>query len=110
MIYTITIRQPDFVTDKLAQEVIKSLQIKKAHALLDIVKFNSLKEGLCVQMLHLGSYDEEPKTFSIMEDYCTQNNLKRTSKIHREIYISDARKTQPDKLKTVLRFKVERTK
>ena len=107
LIYTIMIRQPDFVTDKLAQDVIKSLQIKKAHDLLDIVKFDSLEEGLCVQMLHLGSYDDEPETFSIMEDYCTQNNLKRTTRIHREIYISDARKTEPNKLKTVLRFIVE---
>jgi hypothetical protein len=109
LIYTIMIREPDFVTAKLAAEVINSLKIKKPHALLDNVKFDSLEEGLCVQMLHIGSYDEEPKTFSIMEDYCTQNNLKRTTKIHREIYISDARKTQPDKLKTVLRFKVEPT-
>ena len=101
------IRQPDFVTDKLAQEVIKSLQIKKAHALLNIVKFDTLEEGLCVQMLHLGSYDDEPEAFSIMEDYCSQNNLKRTTRIHREIYISDARKTEPNKLKTVLRFIVE---
>lgn len=45
-----------------------------------------------------------------MEDYCVQNNLKRTTKTHREICVFDARKTQPDKLKTVLRFKVERTK
>ncbi|MHB1653692.1 MAG: GyrI-like domain-containing protein, partial [Desulfitobacteriaceae bacterium] len=87
LIYTIMIRQPGFVTDELAEEVIKSLKMKKPHALLENVKFNSLEEGLCVQMLHIGSYDEEPKTFSIMEDYCTQNNLKRTSKIHREIYI-----------------------
>jgi len=58
-------------------------------------------------MLHLGSYDDEPKSFSIMDDYCSQNNLRRMTKIHREIYLSDARKIQPDKLKTVLRFKVE---
>ncbi|MDR3583815.1 MAG: GyrI-like domain-containing protein [Desulfosporosinus sp.] len=109
LIYTIMIREPDFVTNELAAKIIKSLKIKKPHALLDNVKFDSLEEGLCLQMLHIGSYDEEPKTFSIMEDYCTQNNVKRTTKTHREIYISDARKTQPDKLKTVLRFQVEHT-
>lgn len=107
LIYTIMIRQPDFVTCELAEEVIKNLKLKKPHPLLHNVKFNSLEEGLCVQMLHIGSYDEEPKTFSIMESYCKQNNLKRTAKIHREIYISDARKTEPNKLKTVLRFTVE---
>jgi hypothetical protein len=71
------------------------------------VGFKRLEEGLCVQMLHLVPYDDEPESFSIMEDYCAQNNLRRITKIHREIYLSDARKVQPDKLKTVLRFKVE---
>lgn len=110
LIYTIMIRQPDFVTCELAEEVIKSLKLKKPHPLLPNAKFNSFEEGLCVQMLHLGSYDEEPKTFSIMEDYCAKNSLRRTAKIHREIYISDARKTEPNKLKTVLRFSVELNK
>lgn len=107
LIYTIMIRQPDFVTNELAEEVLKSVKVKKPHTLLDKVKFNSLEEGLCVQMMHLGSYDDEPKSFVIMEKYCAENGLKRISKIHKEIYISDARKTAPDKLKTVLRFKVE---
>ena len=107
LIYTIMIRQPDFVTDKLAQEVIKSVKLKKPNLLLDKVRFDRLEEGLCVQMLHLGAYDDEPKSFSIMEDYCTRTNLRRISKLHREIYLSDARKVQAEKLKTVLRFKVE---
>jgi hypothetical protein len=107
LIYTIMIRQPDFVTDELAEEVVKGVKAKKTHPLLDEVKFTSLEEGLCVQMLHIGPYDDEPKTFSQMEEYCTQQGLKRTSKIHREIYISDPRKTEPNKLKTLLRFRAE---
>jgi hypothetical protein len=110
LIYKIMIRQPDFVTNELAQEVIKSVMSKKPHPLLQRVEFNSIEEGLCVQMLHLGPYEEEPRSFSIMEDYCLQNNLNRICKVHKEIYISDARKSQPDKLKTVLRFKVESNK
>lgn len=107
LIYTIMIRQPHFVTNELAEEVIQSVKLKKPHILLDKVKFNSLEDGLCLQMLHIGFYDDEPKSFAIMEDYCRVNDLRRTTKIHREIYISDFRKTQPDKLKTILRFKVE---
>jgi len=107
LIYTIMIRQPDFVTDKLAQEVLKSVKLKKPHPLLDQVRFDRLEEGLCLQMLHIGPYDDEPKSFSVMEDYCKHNNLRRSSMTHREIYLSDMRKTQPEKLKTVLRFKVE---
>lgn len=108
LIYTIMIRQPDFVTDQLAQEVIDRVKLKKPHPLLDNVSFNSIEEGLCVQMLHLGPYDDEPKSFALMEDYCVQNKLRRSTMVHREIYLTDARKTQQEKLKTVLRFKVDR--
>lgn len=107
LIYTVMIRQPDFVTDELAQEVIESVKLKKPHSMLETVKFGKMEDGLCIQMMHTGSYDNEPESFSIMEDYCKKMNMKRTSMIHREIYISDVRKTEPDKLKTVLRFKAE---
>ncbi|MFY3790307.1 GyrI-like domain-containing protein [Ureibacillus sp. MALMAid1270] len=63
-------------------------------------------EGLCVRAMHIGSYDDEPKIFELMEQYCIENNLIRAENTHKEIYISDARKTPPEKLKTVLRFKV----
>ena len=58
-------------------------------------------------MLHLGSYDSEPESFKTMESFAEQGNYKRVTKTHREIYLSDARKVSPDKLKTVLRFMVE---
>jgi hypothetical protein len=108
LIYTIMIRQPDFVTDELAKSVMEITKKKKPHPLLDNVKFESITEGLCVQMLHLGSYNSETVSFSKMEEFCKTNYLRRLSKIHREIYISDPRKTTADKLKTVLRIKVER--
>ncbi len=107
LVYTLMIRQPDFLTKELAEEIIQIVKKKNPNELLDKVRFESLKEGLCVQMLHIGPYDNEPNTFAIMEDYCKQNNLKRMFKTHKEIYISDARKTEQSKLNTVLRFKVE---
>jgi hypothetical protein len=107
LIYTIMIRQPDFVTDEIAQAALESAVKKTKHPMLSKVSFASLEEGMCVQMLHLGSYDNEPGSFAMMEEFCNANNLKRLSKIHREIYISDARKTPVEKLQTVLRFKVE---
>ena len=58
-------------------------------------------------MLHIGSYDDEPESFNLMEQFCQDNGYKRISKTHREIYLSDPRKTEMSKLKTVLRFKVE---
>ena len=54
-------------------------------------------------MMHIGSYDNETKSFKILEQFCRENKLKRTSKGHKEIYINDFRKTEIDKLKTVLR-------
>ena len=82
--------------------------MKKPNALLDKVQFEEIIEGDCFQMLHLGSYDSEPASFKLMEDVTENEDYRRKSKIHREIYLSDARKVAPDKLKTVLRFNVEK--
>ncbi|MDZ5610758.1 GyrI-like domain-containing protein [Bacillus pseudomycoides] len=100
------IRQPDFVTEELFHYAMKSVKHKKSDLHLDKVKFELIKEGLCVRIMHYGSYDNEPETFALMEQFCSQNNLKRVNKTHKEIYISDPRKTAPEKLKTALRFKV----
>jgi hypothetical protein len=108
LIYSIMIRQPDFVTEELARKAIEITKKKKPYALLDSVRFGVIEEGHCVQMTHAGSYDNEPASFAMMEEYCIHNRLKRKSKVHREIYISDVRKTEPEKLKTVLRFSVEK--
>lgn len=107
LVYKIMIRQPDFVTEELAQKVVDDLKIKKPHPLLDKVKFESIEDGISVQMLHIGSYDDEPKSFELMKSYCQDNNLNREDLRHREIYISDPRKTSPNKLKTVLRYFVK---
>ena len=61
-------------------------------------------------MMHMGSYDSERKTFDIMEDFCRNMGFERCEMTHREIYLSDPRKTAPEKLKTVLRFRVMRIK
>jgi len=58
-------------------------------------------------MLHIGSYDNEPESFAKMNAFAQQNNLSRINAVHREIYLSDARKVQPEKLKTILRFQVK---
>jgi len=106
LLYTIMIRQPEFVTEEIAMKAIEIVKKKKYHPLLESVTFGNMNDGLCVQMLHVGSYDDEPKSFDIMKEYCDENKLKRITKIHREIYISDVRKTETSKLKTILRYKV----
>lgn len=108
LVFDLMIRQPEFVDEDYALETIDRTKEKKGLPLLDKVEFKEFSEGLCVQMMHLGSYDDEPATFEIMEKFAEENNLNRVSKIHREIYLSDARKVAPEKLKTVLRFQVEK--
>lgn len=107
LVFELMIRQPEFVTEDFAGRIIENTMKKKPHKLLDKIEFKSIAEGKCVQMLHLGSYDDEPKSFDIMDRFCSENNIERISMKHREIYLTDFRKTEPDKLKTVLRYKVK---
>jgi hypothetical protein len=107
LVYKLMIRQPDFVTEDLFS-MAKELSAKKiSEDLLLSAKFEEIEEGLCVQCMHMGDYDSEPETFSKMHDFCSANNITRTDKRHREIYISDPRKIEPVKLKTVIRFKAK---
>lgn len=94
------------MTEELFHYVLNSVKQNKPDLHLDNVNFELIEEGLCVQVMHNGSYDNEPETFALMEQFCSQNKLEKLEKVHREIYISDARKTAQEKLKTVLRFKV----
>jgi hypothetical protein len=106
LVFNLMIRQPDFVTQDFAIGIIERTQKKKPHYLLEKVKFEIIEDKDCIQMMHIGSYDNEPASFKRMEDFCNDNSFIRESKRHREIYLSDARKVTPDKLKTVLRFKI----
>jgi len=101
------IRQPDFVTEKYALEIIGAVKVKKPLELLDQIIFTQYEEGRCIQMLHTGSYDNEYHSFRKMEEYAESIGLKRLSHHHKEIYLSDPRKTESQKLKTVLRFQVK---
>ncbi|MBU0528738.1 GyrI-like domain-containing protein [bacterium] len=107
LVFNLMIRQPNFVNQEFADMIIELVKKNKPHELLDKVKFDEIKDGTCVQMLHLGRYDDEPRSFKLMEEYAEENGLVRKSKVHREIYLSDARKVAPEKLKTVLRFQVK---
>lgn len=107
LLYTIMIRQPDFATEEVVERSFENVRKKKPHPLLNDVKFGTLKDGLSVQMLHVGSYDNEPQSFKSMNEFMLNNNLERISLRHREIYLSDARKIEPAKLKTILRYMVK---
>ncbi|WP_298839625.1 GyrI-like domain-containing protein [Clostridium sp.] len=107
LLYTIMIRQPDFVTQDIVDRAFENVRKKKDHSFLADVTFETMEDGLSVQMIHIGSYDDEPKSFELMDKYCLDNNLQILSDVHhREIYLSDSRRTEKSKLKTVLRYMV----
>ncbi len=107
LVFDLMIRQPNFISPDFFNKMIDLTKTKKPHSLLDKVKFQKITEGKCIQMLHIGSYDDEPESFLQMEKLVSDLNLKRESKAHREIYLSDFTKVPVDKLKTVLRFQVD---
>ena len=105
--YQLMIRQPDFVTEAIAQEAIQRSS-KLREDLKEQVVFKKMEEGLCAQILHVGPYDEEPATFEKLEAFIAKEGYERASKEHKEIYISDPRKSAPEKMKTILRVKIEK--
>jgi hypothetical protein len=107
LIFKLMIKQPDFVDIPFAEKIIEITKEKKPNQLLGKVRFEKISDGKCIQMLHIGSYDNEPESFGLMEDFAKSKGLHRISKNHKEIYLSDARKVPSEKLKTVLRFQVE---
>ena len=86
------------------EEISKKGKVSRAHQL----KYEVIEEGLCCQMLHVGPYDNELETFSIMESYVNESGYKRLSKIHKEIYLSDPRRAKKENLKTILRFQIHK--
>lgn len=106
-VFDLMIRQPDFVSPEYARSVLERVRAKKPLPRLKDARFEVLEEGPCVQMTHVGPYDDEPASFARMEAFCEARGLRRLSKVHREIYLSDPRKTAQEKMRTVLRFRVQ---
>lgn len=107
LVFKLMIRQPEFIHPAFFDEMLALTKEKKPQRFLNTLKFERIEDGKCIQMLHVGSYDNEPKSFRLMEAFAKEKGLTRTSKVHREIYLSDFRKVPAEKLKTVLRFKVD---
>ncbi|BBH20338.1 hypothetical protein Back11_16830 [Paenibacillus baekrokdamisoli] len=105
--YTIMIRQPDFLTNELFITFVEQTKKKKPNPYLEKLTFGEMTDGLCCQMMHIGSYDDEPESFAKMEVFCKEKGYVRSDKTHREIYLSDPRKTEMSKMKTVLRFPIK---
>ncbi len=104
------IRLPDFITKKDFDWAVETATKKKK---LDCSKaeFLTVDEGLCVQIMHIGPFDNEPETVGVMDRYVTEKGYENDlsdSRLHHEIYLSDARKVPPEKWKTVIRHPIKK--
>ncbi len=108
-LWTSMIRQPEFVTAEVFAEACRMVEAKKN---LDSAKarLETFSEGLCVQCMHIGPFDDEPATLERMDAFIRENGFVHdfAGRRHHEIYLSDPRKTDPGKMKTILRVPVKK--
>lgn len=104
--YRLLIRIPDYVEKKDVQTAVEACFASKGQAAIRDVSYFEMEEGKVVQMLHTGPFDNEPETLAKLNDFITAHALGRNG-LHHEIYLSDFRKTSPEKLKTILREPVK---
>ena len=105
--WTAMIVTPDWLTLDHFQAAVRMVGRKRGAPALDRIRLEPLNEGLAVQTLHIGAYDDEgPTLLRMHEQFIPSRSLRMTGK-HHEIYLSDARRTAPDKLRTVLRQPVD---
>lgn len=102
------IRLPEFVTQKDFEWAVETASEKKLDC--SSAEFLTIDEGVCVQIMHIGAFDDEPQTVALMDEYIAQNGYENDiteSRLHHEIYLSDARKVAPEKWKTVIRHPIK---
>ena len=103
--WKLLIRMPDFVTKQMVEKAIDEV-VKKKTEIATEVKFEIIDEGDLVSILHVGSYKTEPESIIQMDDFIKAHKLTKNG-LHHEIYLTDPNKTEPDKLKTILRQPVQ---
>ncbi len=109
--WTMMIRQPEFVTEDVFRTACKIVAKKKPHLDLSKARLVRYLEGPCVQCMHAGPFDEEPETLARMNGFMKENGLisdLSDTRKHHEIYLTDPRKTEASKMRTILRYPVRK--
>lgn len=104
------IRLPDFVTKRDFEWAVKEVERKKKTD-CSKAEFMTVNEGLCLQVMHIGSYDDEPATIALMDDFLEKNGYDKDitdERRHHEIYLSDPRRVAPERCKTVIRHPIRK--
>lgn len=104
--FTSMMMQPDHITQEMYEQAVHDFKQKKDNRLIDQARFVPFKEGLCMQIMHLGPYADEPATIAKMEAFAEENGYRHRGR-HHEIYLGDPRRSKPENLKTVLRHPIE---
>ena len=100
--WKLLIRMPDFVTPEIIKTAKEEVFKKKGLDLIKEIKFEIINEHKCIQIMHVGPYATEPETIEKMNLFMKENSFTKNG-LHHEIYLSDPRKTAPEKMKTILR-------
>lgn len=112
--WTAMIRQPDFIKKNIIKKAIQEVEKKKKLPSLSGIKFQSLHEGLSAQIMHIGPYSQEGTTVEKLHNFIEEKGYEFNASLpgekHHEIYISDMRRTKPEKLKTIIRQPMKRRK
>ncbi|MDI6769486.1 MAG: GyrI-like domain-containing protein [Anaerolineales bacterium] len=111
-LYTLMMLQPNFITPEMFEQAREQVRRKRGDsAALTKMRFEPFEEGLCVQVMHIGPYADEPATVERMKSFARENGcrdlVERGGK-HHEIYLGDPRRADPEKLKTILRHPIEK--
>lgn len=105
--YTIMIRQPDFIAEEMVKAALERVKVKKPNLLYDEIRFDTMQDRKCIEILHIGGFDDEPASFEKMDQFAKENGLERAEHWHREIYLNNANRVEKSKLKTILRYVVK---
>ncbi len=101
-LWTAMIMQPDFIGQDLVEDTREVVRRKKNPAALDKLRFESYEEGVCAQVMFIGPYADEGPTIQVLHRFIEEQGFELAGK-HHEIYLSDPRRTAPEKLRTVIR-------
>ena len=104
--WKLLIRMPEFVTEKMMLSIQPEVVKKKKNDVIQEISFEKITEGKCAQIMHVGPYSDELETINTLMSYIETNRLS-VNGLHHEIYLSDPRKTAPEKMKTLIRYPVK---
>jgi hypothetical protein len=104
--WTLMMMQPEHITTEMFGEAMRRVMQKKENPAIADLRLERFHEGLCMQIMHVGPYSDEPQTINRMKAFAQENGYRPRGK-HHEIYLGDPRRARPAKLKTILRFPIE---